>query len=121
MNGDASKAASHGASFPHDVIEQRLSVPFEYTVHFSRDVFHPDHPLLESVLLRKAQTRPQRVIIFVDSGVAGRLRSCETRQIHASWRPGTGSADHRSPQVHLSRIGEGAAIGTCHRAVTGRA
>ena len=69
MNGDVPRTPSHGSSFPHDVIEQRIAVPFEYPVYFSRDVFHPDNPLFESVLVKKPQNRPHRTAIFIDSGV----------------------------------------------------
>ncbi|MBI4600730.1 MAG: 3-dehydroquinate synthase [Planctomycetes bacterium] len=52
------------------VYRQRFSVDFDYEVHFTRDVFRKDNPLLLQVLDRKAEGRRHRVFVCVDSGVA---------------------------------------------------
>ena len=56
--------------FGHDIFQQKISVPFDYPVYFTRDVFHPENPLLESVLDRLNEARRHRALIYVDSGVA---------------------------------------------------
>ena len=52
-----------------DVYRQRISVPFEFPVHFTRGVFAPDAPLLESVICRLGEKRRHRAAVYVDSGV----------------------------------------------------
>ncbi len=51
----------------HD-IKQTLSVPFHYTVHFSRDVFANDNPLLQKSM-QNGNMDPAKVIFIVDRGV----------------------------------------------------
>ena len=53
-----------------DVIQQRISVPFEYPVHFTRDVFSPGNELLASVLDRLGEGRSHRAAVLVDAGLA---------------------------------------------------
>ena len=53
-----------------DVYNQGITVPFGYPVHFCRDVFAPDNPLLASVLNRLGEDRVHRAAVYVDSGVA---------------------------------------------------
>jgi 3-dehydroquinate synthase len=50
-------------------ILQKFSVPFRYPVHFTRNVFAADNPLLSSVL-RTPATGPARVLVVVDGGLA---------------------------------------------------
>ena len=56
--------------FPFELYEQQISVPFEFPVYFTRDVFATGNPLLESVLDRLNEKRIHRVLVYVDSGVA---------------------------------------------------
>jgi len=49
---------------------QRFSVPFEYPVHFARDVFDPANPLFATTLDRLREGRRHRAAVYVDSGVA---------------------------------------------------
>jgi len=53
-----------------NVINQRISVPFEYPVHFARDVFAPDNELLAAVLDRLGERRRHRAAVLVDAGLA---------------------------------------------------
>ena len=55
---------------PADVYHQKFTVPFEYPVHFTRDVFGADNPLFASVLDRLAEHRRHRAAVYVDSAVA---------------------------------------------------
>lgn len=53
-----------------DVYRQRFSVPFEYPVYFTRDVFRVDDPLFESAVTRLGEKRRHRALVYVDAGVA---------------------------------------------------
>ena len=53
-----------------DVYHQRISVPFDYPVHFARDVFAPAGPLLARVFDRLGEDRVHRVAVYVDAGLA---------------------------------------------------
>jgi 3-dehydroquinate synthase len=52
-----------------NVYHQRLSVAFDYPVHFTRDVFRPENPLLASVLDRRGEGRRHRLFAAVDAGL----------------------------------------------------
>jgi len=60
---------STGEEFPFERYDQRLSVPFEYPVYFTRDVFKPGNPLLESVCDRLGEGRRHRTAVYVDAGL----------------------------------------------------
>lgn len=49
---------------------QRFSVPYEYPVAFTRDLFSPDNPLLMDILSLREKDKPHRCLIYVDDGVA---------------------------------------------------
>ncbi len=49
---------------------QRFSVPYEYPVHFTEDLFDPDNPTLRDVVTRLEPNQPHRCVVFVDDGVA---------------------------------------------------
>ena len=73
-----------------DVYRQRFSVPFEYPVYFTHDVFRADDPLFESVLARLGEKRRHRALVYVDAGVAAAHPALVQRvkdYFHA--RPGT--------------------------------
>jgi len=53
-----------------DVYVQSISVPFDYPVHFTHDVFAPDNPLLADVLDRRSEGRRHRAALYLDSGAA---------------------------------------------------
>jgi len=53
-----------------DVYYQQISVPFDYPVHFARDVFAPAGPLLADVFGRLDEHRVHRVAVYVDAGLA---------------------------------------------------
>src|SRR3977135_3090744 len=49
---------------------QTISVPFEYPVYFTRDVFAPDNRALADAITRKEPGRRHRLLVVVDDGVA---------------------------------------------------
>jgi 3-dehydroquinate synthase len=56
--------------FPREILEQRLSVPFDYPVVFTRGLFHPEHPLLAEVVDREREGRRHRIQVCLDAGAA---------------------------------------------------
>lgn len=68
MNSDVGTTGND--RFPFDRYEERISVSFNYPVYFTRDVFHPENPLLADVFNRLNEKRRHRVLVYVDSGVA---------------------------------------------------
>jgi len=50
------------------ILQQKLSVPFEYSVHFCRDVFAPRNILLRSVV-EKGKETPAKMLVVLDRGV----------------------------------------------------
>ena len=50
-------------------IEQAFSVNFQYDVHFTKNLFATDNPLLARVITSKKQQAPQKAIAVVDSGL----------------------------------------------------
>ena len=52
----------------HHVINQEFTVRYSFPVLFSRGVFEPANPLLDSVF-GEAGPEPHRLLVFVDSGV----------------------------------------------------
>ncbi|MFB3893124.1 MAG: 3-dehydroquinate synthase [Phycisphaerae bacterium] len=54
----------------YQTYNQRFSVPFDYPVHFTRDLFAPDSPLLAEVVDRKGESRRHRCVVYVDAGAA---------------------------------------------------
>ncbi len=61
---------------PHAVTQQtithwqRFSVPFEFPVVFTRNIFDPDNPALRDVISRLEPDRQHRMIVFVDDGLS---------------------------------------------------
>jgi 3-dehydroquinate synthase len=53
-------------SFPY---RMRLGLPYNYSVHFTRNAFRPDNELLARTL-RAAPGAPHRALAFLDSGLA---------------------------------------------------
>lgn len=53
-----------------DVYHQRVAVPFDYPVHFTRGVFREGSRLLADVLERRDEDRRHRAAVYVDSGVS---------------------------------------------------
>ncbi|MFW6333294.1 MAG: 3-dehydroquinate synthase [Thermodesulfobacteriota bacterium] len=49
---------------------QAISVPFEYPVCFTRDLFHLDNSLLADTINRLEEDRRHRAAVYIDSGVA---------------------------------------------------
>ena len=50
--------------------EQAFSVPFDYPVHFGRDLLGVENDLLATVLERRGGTRPHKLMVFVDAGLS---------------------------------------------------
>jgi 3-dehydroquinate synthase len=57
------------SDFPTDCHMQNFTVSFDYPVYFSRDIFHPENPLLASVVDRRDELRRHRLKVFIDSGI----------------------------------------------------
>ena len=68
--GSRQPARSKTDRMAEDVYHQAFSVPFEYPVYFTRDVFAEANPLLADVLGRLGEDRRHRAAVYVDSGVA---------------------------------------------------
>lgn len=51
-------------------LNQTFSVPFHYPVHFGRDVFRPDNPLLAGVCAQRDEAAPHKALVFMDGGLA---------------------------------------------------
>jgi len=52
------------------VYHQRISVPFDYPVYFTRHLLSPDNPVLAGTLDRRNESRRHRAIVYVDEGLA---------------------------------------------------
>ena len=61
--------AERAGPFAPDVMVQRFSVPFEYPVVFTRDVWAPHNPALADVLSRLEPGKRHRFFAVVDDGV----------------------------------------------------
>jgi 3-dehydroquinate synthase len=74
MNPSANSSIHEGeivsSSFPFEVYNQSIAVPFEYPVHFTRNLFEPANPLFAEVVDRLHEHRRHRAAVYVDSGVA---------------------------------------------------
>jgi 3-dehydroquinate synthase len=88
---DSARSPRDAAVRPAEsVYHQRISVHFDYPVHFAADVWRADNPLLESVLGRLGEKRRQRAVVYIDDGLAranGRLIEQINEYFHA--RPET--------------------------------
>lgn len=51
-------------------IQQSVAVVYEYPVHFTRDLFSAENPLLSEVLGAHEPSPPKRLLLVVDDGVA---------------------------------------------------
>lgn len=58
---------------------QRLTVPFDYPVAFTRGLFDPDNALLANTVDRLREHRRHRVLVCVDAGVARAVPALRTR------------------------------------------
>lgn len=56
-------------AIPFDCYQQSFSVPFDYPVYFTKDLFNPQNDILASVFNRQFENRCHRVKVFVDNGV----------------------------------------------------
>ena len=91
-------------------LKQEVKVTFNYEVHFTRDLFNPDNPLLANVLLAKGEG-VKKAIAFVDSGlpqhaqVLDQIQAYSDRHSHAlNLKPGStlvagGEAAKNNPQL----------------------
>jgi 3-dehydroquinate synthase len=56
-------------AFPQECYNQVFSVPFEYPVYFTRNLFAPENELFAAVVDRLGEGRRHRLKVFVDSGL----------------------------------------------------
>ncbi len=68
----------HDSSF----LDQQVSVPLHYPVHFCRDVFAPGANLLETLLAPPADEGPRKVFVVIDSGVRDAFPDLPARISH---------------------------------------
>jgi 3-dehydroquinate synthase len=54
----------------NEVIRQRITVPFEYPVVFTRGLFHRDNPALRNALTEREPDRRHRALVVLDAGFA---------------------------------------------------
>ncbi len=57
------------AGIETSVYQQKFSVPFEYNVYFTRQLFDPRNPILRNALCRLEQDKRHRCLVFVDDGL----------------------------------------------------
>ncbi|WP_251978885.1 3-dehydroquinate synthase [Salinicola avicenniae] len=76
------RAADRGSA-PHvpqaDIHWQHFSVPFDYPVAFTREVFSPDNPLLAELVSRRDPNGSHRCLVYVDAGVASTWPDLDVR------------------------------------------
>ncbi|MGR3757165.1 MAG: 3-dehydroquinate synthase [Tranquillimonas sp.] len=96
---------------------QRFAVPYEYPVVFAHDVFAPASRVLARAILRPPPDRPQRCLVFADTGVlaawpelAGRVRSwfaAEPRlELAADVAPVPGGEEAKRDPRHFEAVQE---------------
>ena len=69
MKSEPYSKENRGEAFPAECYTQRFTVPFDYPVYFTNDVFHPQNDLLISVVDRRNEPQRHRVKVFIDSGI----------------------------------------------------
>lgn len=69
MKSEQCPTEDGGKAFPAECYTQSFTVPFDYPVYFTNDIFHPQNDLLASVVDRKNERRQHRVKVFIDSGI----------------------------------------------------
>jgi 3-dehydroquinate synthase len=50
-------------------IQQNISLTFDYSVSFTRDIFHPDNRILVNTIKKRQDDKPANVFVILDSGV----------------------------------------------------
>lgn len=76
------------SDFPTDCHVQRFAVAFDYPVYFSKDIFHPENPLLASVVRRRDEFRLHRIKVFLDSGIVESVKDFPKRvNVYMESRP----------------------------------
>ena len=61
-------SAAPSETHRNEVIRQRIAVPFEYPVVFTRRVFDPENPSLLNVFTEREPQRRHRVLVVMDAG-----------------------------------------------------
>jgi 3-dehydroquinate synthase len=59
-----------GADAATTLYWQRFSVPYEYPVAFTRDLFTPENPLLADVVALREPRKRHKCLVYVDDGLA---------------------------------------------------
>ncbi|MBT3376106.1 MAG: 3-dehydroquinate synthase [Lentisphaerae bacterium] len=62
-------AIESGTAPPCETYTQRISVPFEYPVHFGHAVFSPGNTVLVDAIDRLKECRAHRVVVYLDDGL----------------------------------------------------
>ncbi len=66
--------ATHNA-----VYHQRFTGSYDYPVHFTEDLFHPDNPVFVNTLTRLEAGKRHRCAVFIDAGVAAAMPGLEEK------------------------------------------
>lgn len=69
MKSERFETETETEGFPSERYEMTFSVPFDFPVYFTKDLFHLQNDLLMSVIDRRQENRCHRVKVFLDSGV----------------------------------------------------
>ncbi|MEM7797370.1 MAG: 3-dehydroquinate synthase, partial [Cyanobacteria bacterium P01_C01_bin.118] len=56
-------------TFLQESIQQRFAVAFQYDVHFTQQLFHPDNALLAKVIATDGEPGPKKIMVIVDDGL----------------------------------------------------
>jgi 3-dehydroquinate synthase len=70
MRSDPESRSAEAPADASPVIHQRISIPFEYPVHFEEGIFRPDNPALAAVIARCEPDRRHRLFVVVDQGLS---------------------------------------------------
>ena len=70
MSPPEQSGAAAGDEPAAEAYHQRISVPFDYPVHFTHHVLSADNPLLAGAMNRLGEDRRHRAIAYVDGGLA---------------------------------------------------
>ena len=68
-NSDRAKTETLPLQLSFDVVQQSFVVPFEYPVHFTRNLFDHKNVLLASAMNRLKEDRKHRAMVYVDQGL----------------------------------------------------
>jgi len=63
----------------NNIIKQHFTVPFEYTVVFSHDVFSLDNPIILNILREDGSVKPRRLLFVIEKKLAANFPDLKNR------------------------------------------